>query len=332
MVFADGDATVGAGHVMRCLALAEAFCRKGYQVNWAARSLAVALRDRVTRLPTVVYDIDEAVDLTETLEQCGSDVLIVDTYKLTASEVSALPVNSTICVAVDDNGLLDSPAFDVIVNPNIDASPNRYRKRRADAKLLCGSAYTMIRQEFLDVAGRTRSMLPPRRVLVTMGGGDALDTGIAAAETVASALPDAEIQLLLGPAASQDVPAFRAANVSAVGATDRMAEVLSETDLVISAAGSTTWEICCLGLPAILVVTANNQAGLAKRLAKEGLALTVDAREEDWPASLQRSLEECLLDPKKELDRAYLRHDLIDGLGADRIVDEIVGVQLEANA
>ena len=50
-----------------------------------------------------------------------------------------------------------------------------------------------------------------------------------------------------------------------------MAKLMSNADLAIGAAGSTTWERCCLGLPTIQLAIAKNQVFLAEKLQKAGV-------------------------------------------------------------
>ena len=49
---------------------------------------------------------------------------------------------------------------------------------------------------------------------------------------------------------------------------DNMAEIMANSDIAIGAAGATTWERCCLGLPTIQLITAYNQEFIARKLNK----------------------------------------------------------------
>jgi len=54
-----------------------------------------------------------------------------------------------------------------------------------------------------------------------------------------------------------------------------MAEIMTNADLAIGAAGATTWERCCLGLPSIMIVLADNQKGIAGFLKKQKAAIVI---------------------------------------------------------
>src|SRR4029079_4764741 len=62
-------------------------------------------------------------------------------------------------------------------------------------------------------------------------------------------------------------------------AVDEMAALMAESDLAIGAAGVTSWERCCLGLPALVLVLADNQRKSAEALHEAGAAYLLDSRE-----------------------------------------------------
>jgi len=56
---------------------------------------------------------------------------------------------------------------------------------------------------------------------------------------------------------------------------DNMAEIMANSDIAIGAAGATTWERCCLGLPTIQIVIAKNQLFSAETLAHQNIVKLV---------------------------------------------------------
>jgi spore coat polysaccharide biosynthesis predicted glycosyltransferase SpsG len=102
-----------------------------------------------------------------------------------------------------------------------------------------------------------------------------------------------------------------------------MAKLMAESDLCIGAMGGTAWERCCLGLPAIAVVIAENQRDGAVRLAQEGaISLVRDA--DALLAELPRQLAEIQWEGRLvAMSRAASR--LVDGEGAGRVVDAVLG-------
>ena len=64
-------------------------------------------------------------------------------------------------------------------------------------------------------------------------------------------------------------------NIEVTVDADDMAQRMVDADLAIGAAGSTSWERCCLGLPTVMMVLADNQKTIAKNLALDGVVFDV---------------------------------------------------------
>ena len=60
-----------------------------------------------------------------------------------------------------------------------------------------------------------------------------------------------------------------------------MARLMTKADIAVGAGGTTTWERCCLGLPAVVVVLAENQLSIARILSEYGAIRIVGQTEID---------------------------------------------------
>ena len=60
---------------------------------------------------------------------------------------------------------------------------------------------------------------------------------------------------------------------------NNMAEIMAGADVAIGAAGGSAWERCCLGLPTLLVVMADNQRNGARALQESGATLSIGGAE-----------------------------------------------------
>ena len=101
-----------------------------------------------------------------------------------------------------------------------------------------------------------------------------------------------------------------------------MAALMADCDLCIGAAGSTSWERCCLGLPTLMFVVADNQMDIAKELEKEHTAIIVKSVDK-----LVDLLSEIFDDPKKLVSMSYSVRRIADGLGVGRVVNEMQIIQ-----
>jgi spore coat polysaccharide biosynthesis predicted glycosyltransferase SpsG len=108
-----------------------------------------------------------------------------------------------------------------------------------------------------------------------------------------------------------------------VDATD-MATLLHDADFVISAAGSTVWEICTLGLPAALVVVAGNQRPAAEALADRGAALVVSAGDAGFEGALDRAIMRLVTDSTQRTHLSTSAASVCDGQGAGRAAEALL--------
>ena len=107
--------------------------------------------------------------------------------------------------------------------------------------------------------------------------------------------------------------------VSVAPNVKNMAEIMSKSDLCFGAAGSTSWERCCLGLPTITFAIANNQREIADQLSQRNVAIYSDL------SNLKLDFEQFFDMSGKELQRALSTNSsqICDGLGVSRVLAEL---------
>lgn len=197
------------------------------------------------------------------------DWLVVDHYALDQRWEIALQPHYQKLLVIDD--LADRPhRCDLLLDQNLGRQPQDYVGLvPARGKVLTGPQYALLRPEFAalrpySLQRRERPTL--KHLLITMGGVDLPNaTGQVLQALKACALPqDCRISVVMGQQApwlqqvreqAQDMPW---PTEVLVNITD-MAQRMADSDLAIGAAGSTSWERCCLGLPTLMVVLADNQ-------------------------------------------------------------------------
>jgi len=333
---ADASLEIGTGHVMRCLTLAKAL--KGAECTFACREHAGNLIDHIRDQGFEVLALPMGEpsgdwlganwqeDAAQTAAAGPCDWLVVDHYALDARWEEAMRPHAARIMAIDD--LADRPhECDLLLDQNLGRKPEDYQPHLGpDCPLLLGPAYALLRPEF--AAWREKSLA--RRggglntLLITMGGVDQHNvTGDILAALKGSALPEgAEIKVVMGPHAPwlTEVQAAAAAMPSPcevlVGVSN-MAELMAGSDLAIGAAGGTSWERCCLGLPTLTLVLADNQREGAEALEASGaVVLLGDARSNGWQAQLHTALE--ALSPETLTTLSQSARTITDGKGAER--------------
>lgn len=348
---ADASHRIGSGHIIRCVTLAERLRLRGAAISFVCRELPGHycgwLENRgfaVTRLPAradfVPHDRsgDEyAAMLGESMkgeieQSCVAlaalgkvDWLVVDHYGLDSSWYGAMRPHVGRIMAIDDlaNRSLD---VELLLDQNFQTSPHRYLTRVPGSCIqLLGPAFALLRPDFRTA----RERLKPRdgavrRILVFLGGSDPENQTARVLDACKEALtPDVEVHVVVGQATPNRADLERRCSSMPRAQlhvqAPNMAELMSQADLMLGAAGSTTWERCCLGLPGVLVSIAANQRDIGRSIADRGAGLYLGDIENVRHEDFVRTISGLMRDPLRLREMAANAHSLVDGLGAERV-------------
>ena len=324
----DASVEIGGGHVRRCLVLAKALLEEGWSVHFAS------CRETPDAVPSLrasgiqMIPIDETANVTAGLSAAmpgGCDLLVVDHYSLDERfERSCRPWARRILV-VDDVADRRHDC-DVLVDQSPGRQTGDYRSLvPADCSIFTGSGYALLDQRFrMAKAKAPRRNSVVRRILVSLGATDpkgATVLVLAALRRAELAIP---VDVVIGAANPHQAVVRAAAERLAPPAVvhvevDDMAALIERADLAIGAGGVSALERCCLGLPSIVVVLAENQRNNAEALAKVGAALVVGEaklRDSDAFADAIRALAR---DTTGRAAMSAAAAKLFDGLGAIRV-------------
>ena len=304
---ADASLEIGTGHVMRCLTLANAMAARGATVTFLCRevtgNLCSQIEDagfRVERLrshPEIEFGVTDASESHGVLCRLGYklDLLVVDHYALDQRWERAQRSVAQRILVIDDLANRGHDC-DVLLDSNLhDLPASRYVGLVDDrAQVFVGPQYALLRPEFDRIAPRTRDM-GVRRILVFLGGADPSNEALKlvyALRALGKRAPRTVI--VLGPINPRAEEIHRAAQGTAgielVGATGEMARLMAEADLAVGTCGGAAWERCVLGLPALVVVSAENQRDDARILHSMGavhnLGEASETTVERWTAAI----------------------------------------------
>ena len=320
---------------MRCLALAEEVRRRdvelvfvcdAHTVPWAAGQIAA----RGIPAQPAVRTAEEHAELFDRLEL---DAVVFDSYDLDASVYPAVRATGIPTLAIVDGDFRGAEA-DVLVDQNLAAELDRPGLPR-DSVRLAGLQYVMIRDEILahrpiDPPGRRDVAVPT--VFAFFGGTDAFGAGPQVTRALAATGVPFEAtvvapseQLAAGVAAVELGPRQR---VEVIGPTDRLAARVREADLTISASGTSTWELLCLGATAGLVCVVDNQLMGYERAIGTGTAAGVGVLSDIAadPSAAAAVLKRLLTDSAERARLAAAGWELVDGKGRERIADVLMGL------
>lgn len=347
----DASLDIGTGHVMRCLTLAKKIESLGGEVVFICRLLKGNLIELIEKqgfevmaLSSKPYSygenvsqlyhaswlgVTQAEDVRQCKEALGSepvDWMIVDHYALDSFWHESMANLYKKMMVIDD--LADrNHSCDILLDQNFGSSKGQYEGLVPEnSSLYIGPHYALLRDEFLLF--RESSLLMRKnpkleRILVSIGGVDVdNNTGLIIRKIAASTLPeDIEITIVLGPTAPhlKDVEHLASSckfKTDVKVGVNNMAELMSYSDLAIGAAGSTTWERFCLGVPTIQIIVAENQKTIARKLAAEGLVISLDDIK-DLPEIIASFRRYCT-------ELTNRSSSVCDGEGAARVAKRLV--------
>jgi UDP-2,4-diacetamido-2,4,6-trideoxy-beta-L-altropyranose hydrolase len=338
LVRADANAAIGTGHVMRSIALAEAWQDAGGEAAFAMAQTSDSIRSRIAneswKMRAVPFAMGSKEDLQHTIalaQKQNCEWVVVDGYQFDADYQSGLKAVGLKVVFLDDYGHSQHYSADVVLNQNLSANRVLYSNREPGTQLLLGPRYALLRREFNAWRDWERRISPScRRVLVTMGGSDDRNvTATVIKGLCLSAVEGLEATVLVGGSNPhlkelQDIVARSVIDIRLLKDVSNVGELMASADIAVSAAGTTCWELCLLGLPSVLVDVADNQTDVAKELHTRGCAIHIgrDIAPEAVAGNIKRLLNDQELRQSLSRGSRYL----VDGKGATRVVSVLRGV------
>ncbi|MDN3988252.1 UDP-2,4-diacetamido-2,4,6-trideoxy-beta-L-altropyranose hydrolase [Zwartia vadi] len=274
----------------------------------------------------------DAEQTREVLSAIEPDWLVVDHYALDHRWEQALQSHYRKLMVIDD--LADRPhQCDLLIDQNLGRQAADYKNLvPSDCKVLAGPRYALLRPEFsalraYSLQRRLQRRQQPvlRNILITMGGVDKPNATSLVLQTLKHCKfpEDCRISVIMGQQApwllqvqalAQQIPWPTEVLVN----INDMAQRMANSDLAIGAAGGTSWERCCLGLPAMMIVLADNQERGAHALQQAKAAYLI-GRLEEVEMKLPIAIN-ALLSSERLHDMSHAAAELTDGLGVDRVL------------
>ncbi|HWS34601.1 MAG TPA: spore coat protein [Actinoplanes sp.] len=321
----DAGTKTGVGHLVRCVALAEELVARGVDVHFLSDLGGVAWAEAQLQqrgLPWHPAPYDE-VGLVAAVERLRLDALVVDSYTLPAAHSKAVRATGRTVLAIVDGDIRGQDA-DVYVDQNLDTVLD------ADGIRLTGIDYALLRSS----VRRLRPLAAPvhhsgrtAKVVAFFGGTDAYRAAPQVAQLLAdTAAPFDATVIAADPGLRADlarIPPGEGQRFDIIDPTDRLPELLAEADLVVSASGTSTWELLCLGRAAALVWVVDNQILGYDRTVARGYAAglgRLGAFDEHAVTTLRR----LLLNPADRTALAVRGWAAVDGRGVERVADVLL--------
>ena len=281
----DAGTTIGTGHLMRCLALAEAWKKHGGQAVFITVCESDILLKRlrkedfkVIRLEKPYPDPHDWKITSQELKLNPSAWIVLDGYHFDDSYQLRIKEMGHRLMVIDDMAHFEHYYADIILNQNINAEKLEY-KCEPSTKLLLGTSHVLLRQEFWPWKDWQRQIPKvAKNILVTLGGSDPDNVTL----KVIHALEKVEVgKLEVTVIVGDSYPYYDLLKTTAIESrlsirlkqnTRHIPELMAWADLAVSAGGSTCWELAYMGVPTNTIILAENQVSVAEGLSKVGAA------------------------------------------------------------
>ena len=334
LIRVDGSKTIGGGHIMRDLAVADAWAQKGGMVMFASAELPEELQEKVCshghsvkHIPAVRGTSEDAKITKELALKEEVSAMILDGYCFN-EEYHAQIMNNLYSLAVyDDHGHISSYRSDILINQNIHAKPEFYKGKVTNSKLLLGPKFAAIRHDFLDIKRKVKGD-DYKKVILSLGLSNTTKIITQVLDVLEQfQILNLEIEVL---SSGNDIAELKKnitkdrQNIKLIEFDEQFATRLNNSDIAILAGGGTALEASYLGLPMILICIAENQSPAYLEFVNSGVALGGGYAENFNFEKFHSVMDEYLTKPDLRKNMSMKAYNTVDGKGAIRVAEEIM--------
>lgn len=334
---ADANEIIATGHIMRCLSIAQSYhSLTGEKVIFITadekgREIVEKYGYQVIVLNTIWNDLDQETDiLIELIKKESINKLLIDSYYVTPNYMERLHKHTTICYIDDLNSFHYSCSY--LFNYSIYNKKFNYESEycNSDTTLLLGCKYAPLRSDFRDIKKKQIKSRPDNILLLT-GGTDHYHFALHFLDYLLNKnlknnnqLENITFDIVCG---CYNDKYDEICSLAELNRNIRVHKSLSDldiymkkADIVISAGGTTLYELCACGTPTIAYVLADNQIDNVNGFRDKGLMLSIgDIRKNFQYSDLFSTIEKLLTDYDLRKNLSQKMQNVVDGKGAERI-------------
>jgi UDP-2,4-diacetamido-2,4,6-trideoxy-beta-L-altropyranose hydrolase len=326
---------------MRCLTLADELRQKSPDISFICReesgNLISYIENRGYKVHQLPREIDIETDKRLTNKilskyETKPDWLIIDHYEIDISWEHPLRKYAEKLMVIDDLANREHDC-DLLLNQSYSKNDNCYNVLVPENCIqLLGTEYAILRPQFQKAREKLRRKGGEvNRILVFMGGVDSKDITSKALRAIHMLdRSDIAIDVVVGnlnPYHDEiKILTSKIPNTSCHHNVENMAELMASADLCIGACGITTWERCCVGLPAITIILAENQKNISESLEKEGVLINLGWYHNVTEKNIKEAVEGLIDNPQKLVSMSDKSRRLVDGKGVGRVIDTISSI------
>lgn len=342
LIRADASTRMGTGHVMRCLALGQAWQTAGGSVEFLTRCESSAVIDRLVSEGMTVWRLKDGPDWPSLEEAVSSghrpSAFVLDGYHFDSEYQRRARDLCHPLLVIDDMAHLPYYCADIILNQNINAEDLRYTVG-SHTRLLLGCQWTLLRKEFLQWRGWRREVSKQaRKVIVTVGGSDPDNVTLKVIESLHACESRDKLQaVIVAGGANPHISSLEkvlagSKNIELRSDVKDMPSLMAWADVAITAGGSTCRETSFMALPSMTFIVADNQEGVVLGLERLGVTINLG-----WPGDLNGrrlawELDSLLSAHSRRQRMSDAGRRLVDGGGATSVVAMVCKCSSEKNS
>lgn len=356
----DASIDMGTGHVMRCLTLADSMASQGAECYFICREHVGNLIDTIRQRGHLTYSLilykefskinnsscdlkhsdwlgatqeEDAILCSTIIKSIQPDWVVIDHYGLDFRWERIVKPYFKRLMIIDD--LADRKhECNILLDQTLGRDKNDYIKLVPEfCELLCGANNALLRPEFIywrEYSLKRRTNVGLRRILINLGGVDKDNiTTMVLSYLEGSVLPsNCQITVVMGKTAPwvenvRNQAALMKWKTEVKVGVENMAELMANSDLAIGAAGSTSWERCCLGLPTIMLVLAENQILGAEELERNKAVISLKT-DKNMKLEIIKIIKKLRYKPSLLEEISISSRNISDGSGSNIIVKKLM--------
>jgi UDP-2,4-diacetamido-2,4,6-trideoxy-beta-L-altropyranose hydrolase len=338
LIRADSGPRIGTGHIMRMLALGQAWKRLRGQTTFVCdKNIPQALVRRISREGFQLFQIangngdrQDACDTCEIARAIQPDWIVLDGYRFDDGYQKQIAQTKSPLMVLDDLGHRRHRFADLVLNQS---SPTASVSDQAalDRSYLIGPQYALLRSEFAvcEPPIRRPFFAQARRILVNFGGEDPDNWSLRVLRWLSELnQPRLVVDCVIGacyPHADSLVRFKKSANMHlrVHRNVDRMSQLMQIVDLAISATGSTCYELARFGVPTIAIPIAENQKGLFESLQRFNAVIGLPDWRANDEAKVLKTIRQVIRDRELRRKVSEAAQVVVDGQGARRVAQRL---------
>ena len=326
----DASPAIGIGHLMRCIALSEELIKRGNICSFVTKIDDISLIKKIKENNINIKYIDSNAtlddDKNQLLKYCRNNNInwiITDSYNINSKYLKEMKKNGFKVLSIDDTAQIHYYS-DIVLNQNIGSDKLIFSAEKY-SKFLLGPKYAMLRNDLL----RRHEKIDRENIeklLIMFGGSDNDNLTLKIIDLLKSFSKKIDFSVIIGPLNPfyNDIEKYikkENLKIKLIKSPENIVDLYLDTDIAISAGGTTCYELAYFGIPNIIITIADNQFKNASELDKQKVSIYLGKKEEIKPKQLKNKFNELVnnLPLSKNLSRNGKK--MVDGKGKERIVD-----------